>query len=201
MLLLLLDHLGLRISWLRLRLHLLVLHLVLRGHTGINGHVLGLRLLSDVAAVAVSTLSLVRSVSTTVIVVLITLVTTLALILPAALVVVVALLAISTVHIRATFLVTAHLIHLTIEKVLHKILLHFVEASELALLMQFLSRHPELDGQGTGAERCRLVEALDGALGVLDVTVEDKVLAVGGVGVEVLTLSEFDGDDGANLLK
>ena len=67
--------------------------------------------------------------------------------------------------------------------------------------MQFLSRHPELDGQGTGAEGCRLVEALDGALGVLDVTVEDKVLAVGGIGVEVLTLSEFDGDDGADLLK
>ena len=36
---------------------------------------------------------------------------------------------------------------------------------------------------------------------MLDVTVEDKVLAVGGIGVEVLTLSEFDGDDGANLLK
>lgn len=67
--------------------------------------------------------------------------------------------------------------------------------------MQFLSWHPKLDGQGTGAERCRLVEALDGAFGVLDVTVEDKVLAVGGIGVEVLTLSEFDGDDGADLLK
>ena len=36
---------------------------------------------------------------------------------------------------------------------------------------------------------------------MLDVTVEDKVLAVGGIGVEVLTLSELDGDDGANLLK
>ena len=67
--------------------------------------------------------------------------------------------------------------------------------------MQFLSWHPKLDGQGTGAERSRLVEALDGAFGVLDVTVEDKVLAVGGIGVEVLTLSEFDGDDGADLLK
>ena len=102
-----------RISW--LRLHLL-LHLLLRSHTGVNGHLLGLRLLrlSDVAAVAVSTLPLVLSVSTTVIVVLVTLVTTLALIL-AALVVAVALLAISTVHIRASFLVTAHLVHLTIE--------------------------------------------------------------------------------------
>ena len=67
--------------------------------------------------------------------------------------------------------------------------------------MQFLSWHPKLDGQGTSAERSRLVEALDGAFGVLDVTVEDKVLAVGGIGVEVLTLSELDGDDGANLLK
>ena len=67
--------------------------------------------------------------------------------------------------------------------------------------MQFLSRHPKLDGQGTGSERCRLVEALDGAFGVLDVTVEDKVLAVGGIGVEVLTLSELDGDDRADLLK
>ena len=36
---------------------------------------------------------------------------------------------------------------------------------------------------------------------MLDVTVEDKVLAVGGIGVEVLTLSELDGDDGADLLK
>ena len=80
-------------------------------------------------------------------------------------------------------------------------MLHFVEASELALLVQFLSRHPELDGQGTGAEGCRLVEALDGAFGVLDVTVEDKVLAVGGIGVEVLTLSELDRDDGSDLLK
>ena len=67
--------------------------------------------------------------------------------------------------------------------------------------MQFLGWHPKLDGQGTSAERSRLVEALDSAFGVLDVTVEDKVLAVGGIGVEVLTLSELDGDDGANLLK
>ena len=36
---------------------------------------------------------------------------------------------------------------------------------------------------------------------MLDVSVEDKVLAVGGIGVEVLTLSELDGDDGADLLK
>ena len=100
------------------------------GHAG--GHLLGLSLLlwlCDVASIAVSTLSLILSVSTTVIVVVLPLVSTLALI-PLALVVAVALLAItSTVHVRATFLVTAHLVHLTIEQVLHKILLHFIKAS------------------------------------------------------------------------
>ena len=84
--------------------------------------------LLNVAAIAVSTLSLILSVSTTVIVVLIPLVTTLALI-SLALVVAMALLAITTtVHIGTTFLVPAHLIHLTIEQVLHKILLHFIKA-------------------------------------------------------------------------
>ena len=113
-----------------LSLHLLWHLLLWRGHTG--GNLLGLRLLlclSDIAAIAVSTLSLILSVSTTVIVVVLPLVSTLALI-PLALVVAVALLAItSTVHVRATFLVTAHLVHLTIEQVLHKILLHFIKAS------------------------------------------------------------------------
>ena len=128
LLLLLLKHGGLRISW--LSLHLLGHLLLGRGHAG--GHLLGLSLLlwlSDIAAVAVSTLSLILSVSTTVVVVLVPLVSTLALI-PLALMVAVTLLAVtSTVHVRASFLVTAHLVHLTIEQVLHKILLHFVKAS------------------------------------------------------------------------
>ena len=112
-----------------LGLHLLWHLLLWRGHTG--GNLLGLRLLlclSDIAAIAVSTLSLILSVSTAVIVVL-PFFSTLALI-SLALMVVVALLAIlTTVHVRATFLVTAHLVHLTIEQVLHKILLHFIKAS------------------------------------------------------------------------
>ena len=68
-------------------------------------------------------------------------------------------------------------------------------------MVQFLCRHPKLDGQGTGTERCRLVKALYGALGVFNVAVEDEVLAVGGIGVEILALSKFDGDDGANVFK
>ena len=103
-----------RISW--LSLHLLWHLLLLRGHTG--WHILTLRLLwllSDIAAIAVSTLSLIVSVSTTVVVVLVPLVSTLALI-PLALMVAVTLLAVtSTVHVRASFLVTAHLVHLTIK--------------------------------------------------------------------------------------
>ena len=128
LLLLLQLHGSLRISW--LSLHLLWHLLLRRGHTG--RHLLGLSLLlwlSNIAAIAVSTLSLILSVSATVVVVLVPLVSTLALI-PLALMVAVALLAItSAVHVGATFLVTAHLVHLTIEQVLHKILLHFIKAS------------------------------------------------------------------------
>lgn len=77
-------------------------------------------------------------------------------------------------------------------EVFHEVLLHFLEAALLTLLMQLLSGHPELDAQGTGTEGGRLVEALNGLLGAVDVFIENEVLTVGGTWVEVFALTQFN---------
>ena len=82
-----------------------------------------------------------------------------------------------------------------------EVLLNLLEATLLTLLVQLLSGHPELDGERTGTEGSRLIETLDGALGTVDVLVEDKVLTVGSVRVEELALSQFDRNDGSELLE
>lgn len=77
-------------------------------------------------------------------------------------------------------------------QVLHKVLLDFLEAALLTLLVQLVSGHPELDGEGASTEGCRLVELLDGTLGAVDVLVEDEILTVGRVGVKVFALAQFN---------
>lgn len=42
----------------------------------------------------------------------------------------------------------------SVVKILHKVLLDFVETTLLTLLVELLSGHPELDGKSTGTERC-----------------------------------------------
>lgn len=44
-----------------------------------------------------------------------------------------------------------------------------------------------------------MVKPLDGLLGILDFLEKNKVLTVGGIWVEVLSLSQLDGDDGSTL--
>ena len=77
-------------------------------------------------------------------------------------------------------------------EVLHEVLLNLVEAALLTLLVQLLGGHPELDGEGAGAERCRLIEALNGTLGTFDVSVEDEILSVGCVGIKIFSLTQFN---------
>mmetsp|Transcript_15055 Transcript_15055/g.19025 ORF Transcript_15055/g.19025 Transcript_15055/m.19025 type:complete len:254 (-) Transcript_15055:1192-1953(-) len=74
----------------------------------------------------------------------------------------------------------------------HEVLLHLLEAALLALLVKLLGGHPELDGEGTGAEGSRLVEELDGTLSAVDVLEQDEVLAVCRLRVEIFTLTKFN---------
>lgn len=180
-------------------LHLLLLDLLslLGGHSLGHGALAWL-LLNEFAA---STLTVHVAGATTVVVelaalavVALTLVSTLAL--------VVATLAIGTLaHLAAVVLHAVVALAVGAVEVFHEVLLHFLEATLLAFLVELVSGHPELDGEGACTEGRGLVEALNGSLGGLDVFVEDKVLAVGGVGVEVLALAQLDRDNGTNLLK
>ena len=73
-----------------------------------------------------------------------------------------------------------------------EVLEHFVVATLLTFLMQLLSGHPELNGEGTGTEWAGLVETLDSFLRALNFLVKNEVLVVGGLGVEVFTLAQFN---------
>lgn len=78
------------------------------------------------------------------------------------------------------------------KETLHEVLLDLLEATLLALLVQLLSGHPELNGEGAGTEGCGLVEALDSTLGAVDVFIKHEVLSVGSLRVEVLALAQFN---------
>jgi hypothetical protein len=86
-------------------------------------------------------------------------------------------------------------------KILHEVLLHFVETTLLALLVQLLGRHPELNREGSGAEGGRLIETLNGTLGTFDVFVEDEILSVSCLRVEVFALSQFNRNDGSDFFE
>jgi len=89
----------------------------------------------------------------------------------------------------------------SVVKVLHEVLLDFVEGALLTFLVKLLSGHPELDGESAGTEGSRLVEALNGLLGAVNVSVQDEVLSVGSTWVEIFALSQLDADDGTNFFE
>ena len=109
------------------------------------------------------------------------------------------LLALTLIIVVGTTLValSTNLLHSTVLTALvskygtHEILLHFLEAALLALLVQLLSGHPELDGKGSSTERRRLVKKLNCTLGAVDILIEDEVLTVGCRRIKVFTLTEL----------
>ena len=113
---------------------------------------------------------------------------------PLTLVIILAVLSVTTVVVVAVALhtVTGLSANGMLVEVLHKVLLNLVEAALLTLLVQLLGGHPELDGEGAGAERCRLIEALNSTLGRFDVSVEDEILSVGCVGIKIFSLTQFN---------
>ena len=173
--LLLLEHLSLLSSHLAGRLGLCHLRLVLRGLVTLTAIILALVVV--VAVVELTTLA-VRALAT--------------------------LALVGTLRAVAVLALAAHVLHtssstvLSAEHVAKEILLDLLEAALLTLLVKFLGRHPELDGERARAKWSRLVESLDGSLGAVDVLVKDEVLTVGSSGVEVLTLTEFDRDHGSD---
>jgi hypothetical protein len=118
--------------------------------------------------------------------------TTIALLEGALLATLVVVLAVSALVHASVLHATTELLGLCVVKVLHEVLLDFLEAALLTLLVQLVGGHPELYGEGAGAEGSGLVEALNGFLGAVDIAVENEVLTVGRVGVKVLALSELD---------
>ena len=169
--------------------HLLLLHgsHLLWRHLLHGGGVHGLALRLHVVAV-VATLPHIVTRTAAIVEMLATLATALATLVTAASLVRAIL---TTVHLTIVLPHAAELTALAshVVKVLHEVLLHLVKAALFALLVQLLGRHPELDGQGPGTEGCRLVEALNGSLGAVDIPVEHKVLPVSGLWVEVFALS------------
>ena len=77
-------------------------------------------------------------------------------------------------------------------QIFHEVLLHLLEATLFAFLVQLLGRHPELYAQSTGAKGSGLIEALNSLLCAINVFVEHEVLAVSCVWIEVFSLSQFD---------
>ena len=82
-------------------------------------------------------------------------------------------------------------LHLATEATL-EVLQHLVVAALLALLVQLLGGHPELDGEWASTEGCRLIEALDSSLGAVDFLVQNEVLAVCSIWVEIFALTKLD---------
>lgn len=119
-----------------------------------TGHGLTLRLLLHVATVTVAALSAVVAVSTTVVLELVetTLGSSIRALVPVlTLVVVLTVLAVATA-VHVVLAVALHSVavllaaSVVLVKILHEVLLDFVEAALLALLMELLCWHPELNG-------------------------------------------------------
>lgn len=192
--LLLSHHLLLLEKSLLIRGHLL-LHLLLVDHALWHLTLSRLLLLHlvTIAVVALSSLSSVGATTIVVVVISFVLVAARTLV-PLTLVIILTVLSVTTVVVVAVALhtVTGLSANGMLVEVLHKVLLNLVEAALLTLLMQLLGGHPELDGEGAGAERCRLIEALNGTLGTFDVSVEDEILSVGCVGIKIFSLTQFN---------
>ena len=192
--LLLSHHLLLLEKSLLIRGHLL-LHLLLVDHAWWNLTLSRLLLLHlvTIAVVALSSLSSVGATTVVVVVISFVLVAARTLV-PLTLVIILAVLSVTTVVVVAVALhtVTGLSANGMLVEVLHKVLLNLVEAALLTLLVQLLGGHPELDGEGAGAERCRLIEALNSTLGRFDVSVEDEILSVGCVGIKIFSLTQFN---------
>lgn len=173
----------------------LLLHLLLVDHALWHLTLSRLLLLHlvTIAVVALSSLSSVRATTIVVVVISFVLVAARTLV-PLTLVIILTVLSVTTVVVVAVALhtVTGLSANGMLVEVLHKVLLNLVEAALLTLLMQLLGGHPELDGEGAGAERCRLIEALNGTLGTFDVSVEDEILSVGCVGIKIFSLTQFN---------
>lgn len=192
--LLLSHHLLLLEKSLLIRGHLL-LHLLLVDHALWHLTLSRLLLLHlvTIAVVALSSLSSVGATTIVVVVISFVLVAARTLV-PLTLVIILTVLSVTTVVVVAVALhtVTGLSANGMLVEVLHKVLLNLVEAALLTLLVQLLGGHPELDGEGAGAERCRLIEALNGTLGTFDVSVEDEILSVGCVGIKIFSLTQFN---------
>ena len=191
--LLLSHHLLLLEKSLLIRGHLL-LHLLLVDHAWWNLTLSRLLLLHlvTIAVVALSSLSSVGATTVVVVVISFVLVAARTLV-PLTLVIILAVLSVTTVVVAvALHTVTGLSANGMLVEVLHKVLLNLVEAALLTLLVQLLGGHPELDGEGAGAERCRLIEALNSTLGRFDVSVEDEILSVGCVGIKIFSLTQFN---------
>ena len=192
--LLLSHHLLLLEKSLLIRGHLL-LHLLLVDHALWHLTLSRLLLLHlvTIAVVALSSLSSVGATTIVVVVISFVLVAARTLV-PLTLVIILTVLSVTTVVVVAVALhtVTGLSANGMLVEVLHKVLLNLVEAALLTLLVQLLGGHPELDGEGAGAERCRLIEALNGTLGTFDVSVEDEILSIGCVGIKIFSLTQFN---------
>ena len=193
--LLLSHHLLLLEKSLLIRGHLL-LHLLLVDHAvwHLTLSLLLLLHLVTIAVVALSSLSSVGATTIVVVVISFVLVAARSLVPLTLVVIILTVLSVATVVVVAVALhtVTGLSANGMLVEVLHKVLLNLVEAALLTLLVQLLSGHPELDGEGAGAERCRLIEALNGTLGRFDVSVEDEILSVGCVGIKIFSLTQFN---------
>ena len=152
------------------------------GGTMVSGHLVALDsgLVGSVTTLVASSLlvsatSLVSSLTAT----------TLLLVLAAVLVVVVVLLAGLVSHVAALTagVVTVHLItafglianFFSMSDPVHHLVLFLL----LTLVLKLLLADPEIDGDGSVSERRRLVEVLDGKLGMVHVLVQDESLFVG----------------------
>lgn len=105
--------------------------------------------------VAATSISLVVAGTSTVVVVLVLRTAILSLVL-ATLVVVLTVLTVSA-HVAVVLHAGLSVLLATngsVVKILHKVLLDFVETTLLTFLVKLLSGHPELDGKSTSTERC-----------------------------------------------
>ena len=144
---------GLRLGHLLLHGHLSLV----RGHLGVRSHsdgVDGLLLLRNVAVTATLTG---RALAAAVVLELTTALAVVALLVARGTIVVVVVATLTVATWCTTTVLTAVLHVVAVERslgkeALHEVLLHLLEAALLALLVQLLGGHPELNGEGAGTE-------------------------------------------------
>ena len=102
-------------------------------------------------------------------------------------------------HVVLTIVLIHSIWHALSHDVLEEVLLHLLETSVLSLLVELTAWHPVLDGESSSSKWSGVIKSLNGTLGILNLLVENKVLAIGCIWIEVFSLSHLNGDDWTTL--